>query len=161
MDFNTISFWWTVIGAGVATSACALILGLRQKKPVFYVFFAGAAGWGIQSAMIHDFGDSSSILLVATVLATAAVSVFTQAGARLFRTPVTVLLIPSLFPIVPGALLYRMAFAFFAGDMQAASTCGIQALLTSGGIALGILCIESLVLGGRIIRSHFRSRQIR
>nr|WP_072514271.1 threonine/serine exporter family protein [Ndongobacter massiliensis] len=161
MACNGFSFWLTVLGAGVATSACALILGLRQKMPVFYVFFAGAAGWGIQSAMIHRFGDSSAILLVATVLATAGVSVFTQVGARLFRTPVTVLLIPSLFPIVPGALLYRMAFAFFVGDVQTASTCGIQALLTSGGIALGILSIESFVLGGRILRGRFGRRQMR
>ena len=74
-----------------------------------------------------------------------AVTLFSEILARLMKTPVTVLLVPSIIPLIPGgSLYYTMAFAI-AGDMAAFSSRGAYTLSIAGMIALGIMTMMMLM----------------
>lgn len=127
----------SMLGAFLATAGFSIVLGAYGKS-ILFDGLIGLLGWIIYNACI-DMGT-----LLSTLLAGSCVSFLSQVGARFFRKPVTIFLVPGFFCLVPGALLYRMALAFLALDMTEAGQYAVQTLLTAGAIGVSIILVETV-----------------
>lgn len=111
--FNTKGYRLGVIAVGGAFSWLSYILAFIQyRNPV------------------------SSILIATLVVAT-----FAEISARLYKTPVIILLVPMLIPLIPGRDLYYMMQHLIFGRM---SQCGFYLQLVlkeAGAIAFGIILL--------------------
>ena len=75
----------------------------------------------------------------------AAVSLYAEIMARIFRTPTTTFIITALIPLIPGSsLYYTMAYAFDS-DMARFIEKGIYTLELAVALALGILAIGAVM----------------
>lgn len=127
-------------GAFLAVFAFTIMLGAGKKIALFNSVISFIS-WDTY-ALFLDFGWTN---FAATFLATLVVAIAAQIGARWFRTPVTMVIIPSLYPLVPGALIYRCVNAFFYERMDQASVYAIQTFIMAASIALGVFLIETVV----------------
>lgn len=82
--------------------------------------------------------------VLATLGATMALAIASRTLAVIRRQPVTVYLMPGIFPLVPGAGIYFTAYYLIAGDMAAFSQKGMETLETAVAIALGIVFASGL-----------------
>lgn len=90
-------------------------------------------------------------------VAALAISIYSEIMARVHKVPVTVYLIVSLLPLVPGGGIYYSMEAAIAGDMAAFTDKGMQTLTIAGVLALGILLVSSVVRLWNTIRVSARS----
>ena len=74
-------------------------------------------------------------------------------SARFFsvyhKAPVTVFLLPGIFPLVPGAGIYYTAYYFLRDDRTLFLNKGVETLKIALALALGIALVCSLPLPGR------------
>ena len=101
-----------IFTAGAGAVGFALIFQLRGGK-LLLIGLGGALSWGIFLFMQSQ-GHALSGLFSA-VLAAAAVGEF---AARRFKTPVLVMEVPLLIPLIPGGDLYRMMVSVMQKGIQ-------------------------------------------
>lgn len=99
---------------------------------VGYFFYTAAGASGLES-------------YIGMLFASLAMSVFAEAAARLRKAPASLFLAPALIPIVPGGGMFRCVLSLLEGEHAAAVAVGINTMLESGAIAIGIIVISSLV----------------
>lgn len=128
---------WDGIGAWIAVAAIALLLGTNRRIAVRDAT-VGMLSWIVYKIFLDRGGGD----FLSTLIATALVACYAQYAARKHRVPVTVLTIPTLYPMVPGGQLFRAVDAFVFAKDGAVADYGKQAILTSLGIALGLLFVE-------------------
>ena len=58
------------------------------------------------------------------------------------KCPVTVFLIPGIYPSVPGAGIYRTVYYIILGENALAGSYFLDTLTTAGMIALGIYIVD-------------------
>lgn len=128
-----------VIGAFFAVVTFSIIFGV-PKKYLPYSGFAGAFGWWIY-LLVSRAGGGIILGMFAATLASALVS---HLFARLLKAPVTVFLIPSILPTVPGVGMYRIVYYMIIGDSVQSQFYLSQTLQIAGVIAIGIFIIDTL-----------------
>ncbi len=99
----------------------------------------GALSWVIYYALCEPLD-----MFVATFFATAAIALTSRLLAVVRKTPVTVLLIPGMIPLVPGSAIYHTAYNFFIGNEELVSKYGFDTLKLAFAIVLGIIVIFAL-----------------
>lgn len=102
----------------------------------------GAIGWLVYWAMMQM--QPSSVL--ASLVAVIPLTIATRAFAIVRRAPVTLFLIPGIFPLVPGAGIYYTAYAFIAGDTVQCAAKGAETLKIAVALAMGIAVVMSIPL---------------
>ena len=119
--------------AFAATLTFAMIFFAPRR---LYVVCAvgGVVSWGVYQALAIPLGP-----IPATFAAAFALTVYARLCGILFKAPAIIFIVVGIFPLAPGAAIYNMAYALFAGDLSAASSYGLSALTTAGAIALGML----------------------
>jgi uncharacterized membrane protein YjjB (DUF3815 family) len=95
----------------------------------------GAIGWVVYIGLYQLFG----IYALAIFAASFTLTFYARVCGVLQKAPVIVFIITGVFPLVPGAAIYNMAYHLFAGNTDAASSYGLAALIAAGTIALGML----------------------
>lgn len=123
-----------------------------KKERVLILGLDGALIWIIFLYVQHLTGQEMAGLFAAALLG----SLFAEILARIFKCPVTVLLMPSLIALIPGGTLYYTMSYLVLGD-----TLNFQAKLSlvlkeAASIAVGILVAASLM---QIIRKTGRYRR--
>ena len=78
-----------------------------------------------------------------SLCASAVCAIFAQIMARVFKAPATIFMTVSLFPLIPGADLYRMMYGIVIGNLSLYHTFGSSLLMTCFGIVLGFMVIET------------------
>ena len=68
-----------------------------------------------------------------------------ETGARIMRVPVTVLLLPAIIPLVPGAILYNAVRALMLGQEEWYTAYGSEALRATAGIGSAIVTVSAIV----------------
>ncbi len=116
----------------------AIVLDV-PKKYVLYCGLAGIAGWAVYLVMQSSVGVSAGVFASALVI-----SLLSQIFARMLKCPVTVFLIPGIYPLVPGAGIYRTVYYMIMGENGLASVYLVETLLTAGMIAFGIFVVDIL-----------------
>lgn len=112
------------------------ILFTAPKKEVFFCGLTGATGWMVYYVATH-FYDMH--LVLASGVATFCLTILARCFAVMRKTPVTVYLLPGIFPLVPGAGIYYTAYYLFIGNTQLSGFKGLETLEIAGAIVFGII----------------------
>ncbi len=128
-----------ILGAYVATVTSGIILEIPRPL-VFKTGFIGALGYTVYLLSL-PYTD----IAVATLCGGLVIALLSQIAARLLKSPVTVFYIPSYFPLVPGAGVYKIAYFYIQGNAQLAGQNFIESMLISGAIALSVFIVDSFI----------------
>lgn len=127
-----------VIAATIGTVAFSVLFGVpRRYYP--YCGLIGGASW-----LIYVLCTGFCSIYAATLLSTIVVVVLSRLTAVRKRCPVTVFLIPGIFPLVPGAHLYWTAYYVVTSDLGQALSHGYMAVKMAVAIVLGIVLVFEL-----------------
>ncbi len=113
------------------------ILTNAPKNQYVFCAFSGGITWAIYYFLAHYFIEGH--LAMACLIATFVLTVLCRLFSVLLKTPVTLYLVPGIFPLVPGAGIYYTAYYFIMGDSLLFRTKGTETFLCAGAIALGIV----------------------
>ena len=103
----------------IATLSFA-VLFCAPKSELLFCGLTGAIGWIVYLICLQF--DTGTV--IANMIATLALTVFSRMVAALRKNPVTVYLIAGIFPLVPGAGIYYTSYYF---------------IMNNGAIVLGII----------------------
>ncbi|MBQ5317031.1 MAG: threonine/serine exporter family protein [Oscillospiraceae bacterium] len=78
-------------------------------------------------------------------LAAAAVALYSEILARLFRSPVNMYLVVSIIPLVPGKTIYDTMITLVLGDSESFLSRLLDTFEAAGAIAMGIFMVSSVV----------------
>ena len=135
METNTIIQILAAIGS---TFAFGIIYNLKGKKLIF-ASIGGGIGWAVYVFFkSHGNSNPGSFLFAAM-----AITIFSEISARVLKTPVTSTLIASLIPLVPGSGVYFTMSYFVQGYTEMAISKGIETLLITVAITVGIVMISA------------------
>ena len=128
-----------IISAFIAIAAFSIFMSVPRKH-VVWCGLLGAGCW-----LIYLLFESRGIIL-ATFVSAIFVSLASHILARTLKSPVTVFLITSILPLVPGAYLYRAVYQFFRGTRSQANHQLLMTLEIAGAIAVAIFIADSLFI---------------
>lgn len=127
--------WYVMlIGAVVSTVGFGIMFNNKYKHlPI--VALSGLLATLVYLIANHLSNNSFIGVMCGTIFAT----LLAECLARILKSPTTVFLIPAIIPFVPGALLFSMMYSLLNGDMVLAKYNFTELLLSSLGIAVGII----------------------
>ena len=106
----------------------------------------GAVGWMAYILCYDLLGVSAP---VAVLIATLPLTLCARFFSVYHKAPVTVFLLPGIFPLVPGAGIYYTAYYFIQGDNALALSNGISTFKVAVALAVGISLVLSIPLPPR------------
>ena len=131
-----------VLAAGMGTTAFALLFSVPSA---YYLRcgIIGGAGWLCYRGLLLW-----GLTAVPAVFLACAVVVFcSRYSAVKRRCPVTLFLIPGIFPLVPGAGIYWTAYYVVLDELDAAADKGFATVKIAVTIVLSILMVFELPQG--------------
>lgn len=123
----------------LASLGFAIIFNIRGKN-IFIASLGGSISWFIYLLMQNLHNSNTVSLFVATLV----VSIYSEAMARVFKSPVTTYTICGIIPLVPGYGMYYTMYYTISGNIAKATLTGLQTLTGAGAIAIAIVMISSL-----------------
>ncbi len=130
---------WECMGAAIGVYISTRYFHVNRKI-AFFNMIAGAGSWFIYSLLSSKWKYFGSVFL-----ATIFVALWAQYGARRFKVPVTPILIPTLYTMVPGIPVYQAVNAFISDRLFEAGAYASKAMMMAFAVALGIGLVQSLV----------------
>lgn len=127
------------LAAGVGTVSFALLF---QVPAAYYLRCGLIGGWGWLCYRLLALAGLSP--MPATFLACTAVAFCSRLSAVRRRCPVTVFLIPGIFPLVPGVGIYWTAYYLVVDAPALAAQRGALTLKVAVAIVLAILLVFEL-----------------
>ena len=140
---------WTHYFAHFVVAVIATIsFGITFQMPRRHYLacgLTGAVGW-----MVYIFGVELFALspAIATLVATLPLTGCARFFAIRHKAPVTIFLLPGIFPLVPGAGIYYTAYYFLQGEEVLFASKGAETFKVALALALGIALVCSLPLPG-------------
>lgn len=134
-----MNFWIQIVGSYVATVTSGILL----KAPRYLLWqtgFIGAIGYAVYLLVLNHMNTN-----IATFLSGIVIAFLSQVFSRFLHSPVTIFYIPSFFPLVPGAAVYKVAYYYISNDPKLAGENLLQSISISGAIALSIFIVESFL----------------
>lgn len=132
----------------------ALGFGLLINIRGFNLFFA-ALGGSLSWVVFLISGLFLPIDIGQYFIAAAFASLFSECMAILRKVPVTVFLVTSMLPLVPGGVIFYTMQNLILGRLGVAADMGIYAFEIAGSIALGILILSFIIrIAKRLIRRY-------
>ena len=122
------------IVAMFATISFAVLFNAPRKE-VICCGLTGALGWAVYYGMTQN----GINLVLSSLVATFCLTVLARAFAVVRKSPVTVYILPGIFPLVPGAGIYYTAYYLFIGNTQMSGFKGLETLEVAGAIVFGII----------------------
>lgn len=117
-----------------ATAAFSVLFSVPRKQ-WFFAGLTGSVGW----IFYWLYSESEGGVVIATFLATVVVTLMARLLAVLRKSPVTVFLVPGIFPLVPGVGIYYTSYYFIMNDFAMAADKGVETLKVAVAITLGIM----------------------
>lgn len=142
-----------VISAFFATAAFAVLFYLPRKY-ILHAGMTGAFGWFIYLLVMNYQLDKSYANLCATLF----VALASHILARIYKTPVTMFLIPGIIPLVPGAGMYQIVQSILYNEDGKAIEYFFETFKMAGAIALGIFIIDTVFRGIKFKKKGLSSR---
>ena len=99
----------------------------------------GGIGWVVYAVTL-----ANSSAAVASFMATVVIVLLARILAVVRKVPTNVIMIPGIFPIVPGIGLYDMIYNLMIGDTASGVSQGLAVLKAIGAIVFGIIAVFSL-----------------
>lgn len=136
---QVLSLLASVVAAFMGTVAFSIIFHVLSKHYLLCGCI-GAAGW-----LAFELAQISPLSIVESCFfATVVVVLLSRFFAIRNRCPVTVYLIPGLFPLVPGAGIYWTAYYSLTQQAPLAIAKGVETLQIGVAIVLGIVLVGEL-----------------
>jgi uncharacterized membrane protein YjjB (DUF3815 family) len=126
------------ISAFFATAAFSILFYL-PKKYIIHAGMTGSFGWFIYLIMMEFYDDK----VLANFIATLIVALTSHILARIYKTPVTMFLIPGVIPLVPGAGMYQIVQSMVDNSVDRTAYYFFETMQMAGAIALGIFIIDT------------------
>ena len=117
-----------------ATISFAILFN-APKKEVIFCGLTGSLAWTIYYGMTQE-GINS---VLASLVASFGLTILARAFAVIRKSPVTIYLLPGIFPLVPGAGIYYTAYYLFIGNNEMSGFKGLETLEIAGAIVFGII----------------------
>ncbi|CAM2789515.1 threonine/serine exporter family protein [Hathewaya histolytica] len=112
-----------------------------RGKSIFVASIGGALGWFVYELFpLLGMGSTNNAIFMATI----AISIYSEIMARIFKQPVTVFVIASMIPLVPGSGMYYTTFEAVNGNVDRAVAYGLKTLYDAGAIAIGIILVSTV-----------------
>ena len=135
----------------ILTSLSVTCFGLmdRMKKMTVTVSsFGGALTFTAEYILLTK---TENIFLV-YFLSACITCLYSEIMARIIKTPVTVIMLPAIIPLVPGSLIYRAMKGLLEKNSSAYMSNLVEVLLSAGGIAsAAALCGAAATLYKKLI----------
>jgi uncharacterized membrane protein YjjB (DUF3815 family) len=128
----------TLMGA-IGSVGFAILFNVRGTRLILF-FLGGALAWGVYLLCTRNGGSMFLGLLLASMSA----AFISEVLARIVHSPVLILLVPMLIPLIPGRDLYYCMDALVRSDKETFFTHGTAAVTAAGAIGLGIICTTAL-----------------
>ena len=122
------------IVAMFATISFAILFNAPRKE-VISCGLTGALGWVVYYGMTQHAINS----VLASLVATFCLTILARCFAVIRKSPVTMYLLPGIFPLVPGAGIYYTAYYLFIGNNEMSGFKGLETLEIAGAIVFGII----------------------
>lgn len=126
--------------AYLASLSFAFLFNLNRLT-AFLSAIGGSIGWFCYAQGLSFAGEANTAYFLGAV----GLSLYSEIMARQTKTPVTSYITPALIPLVPGGGLYRTMLETLAGNYNGALHEGINTLMASGALAIGILVVFTLI----------------
>ena len=97
------------------------------------------AGW-----LCYLASENIASIATSTFLGTVLVVLMSRMLAVWMKCPITVFLVPGIFPLIPGAGVYYTVYNLVQGSLREAAVRGIEALKIAFAIVLGIVFIVTI-----------------
>ena len=126
--------------AFIGSLSFAMFFNVRWGK-LLSCAFGGCASWGLYlllGAVISN--DVTRYFLVSMAL-----TFYAEIMARVKKTPDTIYIICAAIPLIPGGSLYNTMHCAAEGKWAEFSETGIHTLLLAAAIAVGILCMMTIL----------------
>jgi uncharacterized membrane protein YjjB (DUF3815 family) len=131
--------WAQAIFAFGEAMAFSVLFGIPRKK-LLPAGLAGMLSWTVYlGAMWLGTGR-----LAAAFIGAAFGSAYAEIAARQCRVPVTLFIVPTTIPLVPGYDVYSSMLAFLRGQNTEGFDTAIRAMLLALSIAAGIVAVATL-----------------
>lgn len=116
----------------------AVLFNVRGRK-LMPIALASSLSWlGYAGCMMAGGG-----VFWALFWGTAVAALISEVLARVLKTPVLMLLVPILIPLIPGGDLYHMMSALVRDQHEAFLANARLVLIEAGSIAMGMICASS------------------
>lgn len=129
-----------IVSAALGSLSFAMFFGVRSRK-LWFSLLGGALNWGLYLLAMKKMGLPATM---AYALGAAAGTLYAEILARIVKTPVTVFIITSVIPMVPGGALYYTMLGLLQGDKATFVDRGLYTLSAAGAMALGIFAATML-----------------
>ncbi|MBC7959987.1 MAG: threonine/serine exporter family protein, partial [Vallitaleaceae bacterium] len=127
-----------IAAAFFGTLAFAVVFNISRYQ-LLYCGVVGGFGWFIYLTSYKVTGD----IVFSSFIASTAISIVSHILARVLKNPVTIYQIGGIFPLVPGAGIYKTLYYIVSEDYTQATYFLYQTLQIAGGIAVGMVLIAS------------------
>ena len=128
-----------ILMAAIGSVSFGMFFGIISQKLILSAL-GGALTWTVYLAAMHfDINEP-----ICYALAAAAGTLFAEIFARFVKTPVTLFIITSVIPLVPGGALYYTMLGLLQGNHETFLMKGSYTLSAAGAMALGMFSATML-----------------
>lgn len=138
-----------ILMAMIGVIGFSIMFNIHGYK-VFVIALGGAVCW-IVYIVIFDFSNDKVVSYFFTTIIMAALS---EVLARIIKTPVILLFVPIIVPLIPGSDLYYMMFHFILGDVADGRAFGYLLAKEAGAIGFGIIIVTTITQMLFLIRKY-------
>lgn len=135
-----MNYFIQIITAFIGSVGFAILYNIKGNKLVV-CGLGGAFSWSIYLLSIQYLND----VVLALIIATISIGFLSEILARILKTPVIVLLVPMLIPLIPGSDLYYTTQSLMLNEIEAVSYYGNLVIKEAAAIALGIILSVCIV----------------
>lgn len=122
-----------------ATLGFGVLFNIKGKN-LFFASLGGALTWYLYLLSLAYTNSN----LVALFAASVGAGFYSEALARILKTPVTIFSICAVIPLVPGGGMYYTMLASVQANINKSLSTGLDTLSSAGAIAAGILLASSI-----------------
>lgn len=135
MEMTATVDWWVILITAFFSTAGFAVIFNNKYNHILIVSLCGVLACAAYIFPYYATQNSFISVMIGTILAT----VLSEILARVLKAPTTVFLLPAIIPFVPGARLFFTMYSIINGDSVGFKENFIELMLSSLGIAVGII----------------------
>ncbi len=133
--------FWVEVLAGIIGCVGFSILFNIHRMGILFGTIGGVIGWGTYCIVEALGGTADIAMLISSIVA----AIYSEVMARVRKCPAIGYLVLSLIPLIPGSSLYYTMTFMVRGDMLDFGTKGLDTVILTGMMAVGILLVSTSV----------------
>jgi len=149
-----LNFFKTLLFTFMACFGFCIVLHMHSPRQMIFACMGGVVGWAIY-LLIAPWLQETVCYLIASV----AVTLYSEAMARIFKEPVTGFLLIGVIPMVPGGPIYYTMEYCINGQTEKFVESFLRTFGIAGALAVGVLFVSSSMNLYRAVHASIQSRR--